>query len=67
MLLATGDTDVSPDIDGFKEALQCGSLRYCPVCDGYEAIGKKVAVLESGKHGVHEALFIKHFATDLTR
>lgn len=64
--LATGVTDVVPDIDGMKEALQCGSLRYCPVCDGYEVIGKKVAVLGLGKHGVDEALFIKHFATDLT-
>ncbi len=66
VLLATGVTDVAPDIDGIKEALQSGCLRYCPVCDGYEAIGKKVAVLGTGKHGVNEALFIKHFATDLT-
>ena len=66
IVLAMGATDIKPNIAGFNEALQSAALRYCPVCDGFEAIGKKVAVLGSGTHGVKESLFIRHYATDLT-
>jgi thioredoxin reductase (NADPH) len=66
ILLATGSTDIAPNISGFEEALRSAALRYCPICDGFEAIGRKVAVLGSGTHGVKESLFIRHYATDLT-
>jgi thioredoxin reductase (NADPH) len=66
ILLATGATDIAPEINGFSEALEKSILRYCPICDGFEAIGKKVAVLGSGTHGVKESLFIHHYASDLT-
>ena len=65
-MLATGASDIPPDIKGFTNALSTATLRYCPICDGFEAIGKKVGVLGSGKHGVKESLFISHYATDLT-
>ena len=66
IVLAMGATDIKPEIEGFTEALQSAALRYCPICDGFEAIGKKVAVLGSGTHGVKESLFIRDYATDLT-
>lgn len=66
IVLATGSTDTAPEIMGFSEALKSAALRYCPICDGFEAIGKKVAVLGSGTHGVKESLFIRHYATNLT-
>ena len=66
IVLATGATDIKPEIEGFTEALQSAALRYCPICDGFEAIGKKVAVLGSGTHGVKESLFIRDYAADLT-
>jgi thioredoxin reductase (NADPH) len=66
IVLATGATDIAPQINGFNEALEKSILRYCPICDGFEAIGKKVAVLGSGTHGVKESLFIHHYASDLT-
>ena len=66
VILATGATDVAPPIEGYERALRKGVLRYCPICDGYEAIGKKVAVLGNGVHGAKEAAFIHHYAEDLT-
>ncbi len=66
IILATGASDVAPDIKGFENALRTATLRYCPICDGFEAIGKKVGVLGSGTHGVKESLFISCYATDLT-
>jgi thioredoxin reductase (NADPH) len=66
VLVATGSKDVRPDMAHLELAIERGCVRYCPVCDGFEAIGKKVAVLGAGEHGVAEALFVRHFAYDLT-
>jgi thioredoxin reductase (NADPH) len=66
LLIATGATDAEPKIEGVSEGVTSGCVRYCPVCDGFEAIGKRVVVLGTGKHAVNEALFIKHFTSDLT-
>jgi len=44
IVLATGTKDVFPDVPGFFE--HYGSeVFHCPVCDGYEAKDRKVAVL----------------------
>ncbi len=66
IILATGATDVTPTIEGSEKALKNTTLRYCPICDGFEAINKKVAVLGRGAHGVKETHFIHHYAKDLT-
>ena len=66
VILATGASDVAPPMEGYERALRRGILRYCPICDGFEAIGKKVAVLGKGTHGAKEAAFIHHYAEDLT-
>ena len=52
ILLATGSTDIAPPISGFEKAFRTTALRYCPICDCFEAIVKKVALLSSGTHGV---------------
>jgi thioredoxin reductase (NADPH) len=66
VILATGVVDVAPDFPEVRRAVQAGTLRYCPVCDGYEAIGKHVAVIGRGSGGAGEALFVKHFATEVS-
>jgi thioredoxin reductase (NADPH) len=48
VLLATGIVDESPDLPGIKEAIANGSIRYCPVCDGYEATDQRIGVLGHG-------------------
>jgi len=62
LLLATGVVDVEPDFPEVKRAVAEGRVRYCPICDGYEAIGKNVAVLGRGSGGAGEARFVRHFA-----
>lgn len=66
VLVATGSQDVRPDMVHLEAAILAGCLRYCPICDGFEATDKKVAVLGSGKHGLAESVFVRHFADDLT-
>jgi thioredoxin reductase (NADPH) len=66
VLLATGMTDIEPDIPDLREAIRRGHIRYCPICDGYEAIGKKVGIIGSVRRCVNEAMFIRHYTEDLT-
>lgn len=66
VILATGVVDIAPDFPGAAEAIASGRLRFCPICDGYEAIGKRTAVLGNGNGGIGEALFIRDYSSDLS-
>jgi thioredoxin reductase (NADPH) len=66
LLLATGASDIAPDMPYAVDALRDGLLRYCPVCDGFEVVDKAVGVLVNGSSGVHEALYLRHFTPHLT-
>jgi thioredoxin reductase (NADPH) len=66
VLLATGVVDIEPALPDFKDAIKQGFLRHCPICDGFEVIDQKVAVIGKGEAGVNEALFIRHYTADLT-
>jgi thioredoxin reductase (NADPH) len=65
-ILATGVNDVEPEFPEVKPAVAAGRLRYCPICDGFEATGRKVAVIGRGKGGLGEALFVRHYTPDIT-
>jgi thioredoxin reductase (NADPH) len=64
LLLATGAADRPPALAGLEaeRAVRDGLLRYCPICDGYEAIGKRVAVIGDDAHAAAEALFLRTYA-----
>ena len=66
VLLATGASDRPPPMPYLADALRRGALRYCPVCDGYEASGQRVGVLADGEHGAREALYLRHFSPQVT-
>jgi thioredoxin reductase (NADPH) len=66
VILATGARDVAPEIEGFEAALRCGQVRFCPVCDGFETQGKRVAVLGKSGHGLRESLFVANFGNQVT-
>lgn len=66
MLLATGVTDIPPAMPHVRAALEAGVLRYCPVCDAYEVVGKAVGVYANGPAGVAEAIYLRHFSADIT-
>ena len=69
VLLATGVVNRRPPmIDDRTHALAVGGgqLRYCPICDGYEVIDRRVAVMGTGHHGCDEALFLRSYTADVT-
>ena len=67
VLLATGADDVEPDLPDLPDAIRRGLVRYCPICDGYEARGKRIAVLGHGDKGLSEAVFVaRTYSHDVT-
>lgn len=66
VILATGGVDIEPELPNVIDAVRQGYVRHCPICDGYEVIDQKVAIVGSGKKLMREALFIRHYTPHLT-
>lgn len=66
VLLATGVAEIIPPVPGLTQAIGRGLARVCPICDGYEAQGRRVAVLGAGEHAAAEALFLRTFAAEVS-
>lgn len=49
-----------------QAAIDAGVLRYCPVCDGFEHRGERIAVLGCDVSGAAEALFLAGYSDDIT-
>ena len=62
VILATGVVDRTPDVPGLADAVATGRLHACPICDGYETIGRRVGVLGLDAHGAREALFLTNWS-----
>ena len=65
VLLATGVEDVRPPIAGLDEAVRRSLVRMCPICDAYEAIGRRIAVLGEGPLAQREAAFLRTYSDDI--
>src|SRR3954453_1691730 len=66
VLLATGITDESPSLPGLRRAIEESLVRYCPICDGYEAIDKNIAVVGGLHHAAREAAFLRTYSRSVT-
>ena len=62
VILATGVVDRLPDLDGVEAAIRAARVRICPICDAYEAIDQRIAVLGDGDHGAREAAFLATYS-----
>ena len=63
IILATGIVDKKPPLEIAGGDAQ-DVIRYCPICDGYEAIDRKVAVL-GGSEAAKKACFIRTYTKDV--
>ena len=66
VILATGLVDHSPSIPGLKQAIDHGSVRYCPICDGFEASDLRIGVLGSIADACSKALFLRTYSKHVT-
>ncbi len=65
LLLATGIVDESPDLPGLKDAIYRGALRFCPICDGFEARDKRIGVLGPLRIATGKAQFLRTYSRDI--
>ena len=65
-LIATGVKDIDPDMPGLRSAVQSGALRYCPICDGYEARDQRIGVLGTVASAGKKCLFMRTYSADIT-
>ena len=66
VLLATGVADGGLPIENWREAIAFGSVRLCPVCDGFDVMDKRIAVATAAVNPVGHALFMRTFSSDVT-
>ena len=62
VLMATGLIDKSP---ASGEVVH-DSIRYCPVCDGYEATDRRIGVLGSLEDAGKKAIFLRSYSRDIS-
>jgi thioredoxin reductase (NADPH) len=66
VLLATGAEDIEPGLPNLEQAIRRGFVRHCTICDAYEVIDRKVAIIGYGKCRIREALLLRVYTADLT-
>ncbi len=60
-VLATGVVDRLPPLPGLPAAIRASVVRMCPICDAYEAICARLAVLGDGPLALREAAFLRDY------
>jgi thioredoxin reductase (NADPH) len=65
IILATGLIDHCPPIEGQPAHRLPDVVRFCPICDGYEAIDRRVGVLGDIKNGGKKAVFLRTYTKDV--
>lgn len=68
LILATGLrlNQIPLDPETHQRAIERNVLRYCPICDGYEHIGRRIGVIGCDAQGAGEALFLRRYSDDIT-
>jgi thioredoxin reductase (NADPH) len=61
VLLATGLVDARPPIDGLVHGAYSGAVRFCPICDGFEAMDQRVGVMGDMTDAAKKALFLRTY------
>jgi thioredoxin reductase (NADPH) len=66
VLIATGIADAGLPIENWREAVATGAVRLCPVCDGFDVLDKRIALVSSPENPVEHSLFMRTFSTSVT-
>lgn len=66
VLLAAGIRDGLPSVPNADELTRSGLFRLCPICDGYETEGKRIAMLGPAKCALSHAIFMRTFSRDVS-
>ena len=62
VVVATGLIDECPPVQGLTDLVARGVIRFCPICDGYEAMDKRIGVLGTMQAAGKKALFLRTYS-----
>jgi thioredoxin reductase (NADPH) len=65
-VLATGIVDAKPALPSLPEFIYRGGVRFCPICDGFEAMDKRIAVVGPLAKAIRKALFLRAYSPRVT-
>ena len=65
VLMATGLVDAAPEVPGADDGVRAGWLRYCPICDGFEARDQRIGVVGPLRAAGPKALFLRTYSRDV--
>ena len=66
VIIATGLADRLPELPDVEDAIACGALRLCPVCDAYEASDQAIGVYGPWETIVAHAPFLRAYTARLS-
>lgn len=66
VVLASGLVDHNVPVAGLREAVNESLVRYCPICDGFEASDLRIGVLGRADDAIGKALFLRAYSRSVT-
>ena len=66
VIVATGIVDKSLPVDHWRDAVSSGAIRLCPVCDGYDVVDQRIAIVSSETNPIGHAMFMRSFSAEVT-
>jgi thioredoxin reductase (NADPH) len=66
VLIATGIVDKEPEIANLREAIACGAIRLCSICDGYDVMDRDIAVYGEARTAASHAIFMRTYSSRVT-
>jgi thioredoxin reductase (NADPH) len=66
LLVATGIVDKEPEIVNLREAIACGAIRLCSICDGYDVMDRDIAVYGEARTAASHAIFMRTYSSRVT-
>lgn len=65
VVLATGVSDVLPEVDWAEQAIACGAIRLCAICDAFEASDQRIGVYGPREAVASHARFLRAYSAHL--
>ena len=65
VILATGLSDKLPKVPWIEEAVACGAIRLCSICDAYEASDSRIGVYGPSRAIAAHALFLRSYSSQV--
>ena len=62
VILATGLSDKLPDVPWVEDAVACGAIRLCSICDAYEASDSRIGVYGPSRSIAAHGLFLRSYS-----